>query len=119
MNENKTILGLYERIQIISKTGELSEPQLSRIDTGATKSSIDMALAGRYSLGPIIKTSHVRNANGNKIRPVIEVEIIIEGKKIKGEFTLADRRHMTYPVLIGQNILKKNDFLIDPDMKTR
>ena len=37
-----------------------------------------------------------------------------EKKKIKAQFTLADRSHMRYPVLIGQNILKQG-FLINPN----
>jgi len=34
--------------------------------------------------------------------------------EIEDEFTLADRSHMTFPMLIGQNILTKGKFLIDP-----
>ncbi|MBN2141880.1 ATP-dependent zinc protease, partial [Candidatus Woesearchaeota archaeon] len=40
-------------------------------------------------------------------------KIVLGGKEIESKFTLADRSHMKYPVLIGQNILRKN-FLIDP-----
>ena len=39
----------------------------------------------------------------------------IGDQEIEEEFTLADRSHMTYPVLIGQNILKKGNFMIDPN----
>jgi len=113
MSEEKIMLGLYEKVNIIPKNKEKSDKYIARIDTGATKSSIDMVLAGKYNLGPILRTKYVKNANGNKLRPIIEVEIEIAGKKLKGEFTLADRSHMKYPVLIGQNILKQG-FIIDP-----
>lgn len=114
--DEKIIVGLYEQVRIISKDKEPSDEYTSRIDTGATKSSIDMMLAGKLNLGPIIRTKYVKNANGNKLRPIIEVEIDIAGKKIKSEFTLADRSHMKYPILIGQNILTKG-FIIDPLFK--
>ena len=43
--------------------------------------------------------------------------IKMNGLVIEAEFTLADRAHMNYPLLIGQNILKKGNFLIDPNKK--
>ena len=106
----KTIVGLTEFVKINGKTK--GKRIKARIDTGATKSSIDVNLAAKLHLGPIIKNKMVKSAHGSKLRPVIEVEIEIAKKKIKAEFTLADRDHMKYKVLIGQNILKK-DFLID------
>lgn len=111
--KDKTIVGLTEKIRInnsVDQNGDI----VARIDTGATNSSIDINLAGKLNLGPIIKTKMVKSTHGNRLRPVIEIEIEMAGKKIIGEFTLADRGHMKYPVLIGQNILK-NGFLIDPN----
>lgn len=89
---------------------------MARIDTGATKSSVDARLAAELALGPVIKTKLVKSAAGNKLRPVIKASIRISGKSLKSEFTIADRSHMKYRVLIGQNILKKG-FLIDPTKK--
>ena len=34
--------------------------------------------------------------------------------ELEGDFTLANRSHMTYALLIGQNILKAGHFLVDP-----
>jgi hypothetical protein len=56
----------------------------------------------------------VKSAQGVSMRPVIKAQIIIKGEKLEGEFTLAKRTHMTYPMLIGQNILKKGKFMVDP-----
>jgi len=39
----------------------------------------------------------------------------MEGLVLNAEFSLADRGHMTYPLLVGQNILRKGNFLIDPN----
>jgi len=111
MTMEKVFLGLTEQVKLIGKKQvELT----ARIDTGATSSSIDSKLAGELSLGPVIKTKVVKSASGVKKRPIIKATIILKDIEMEGEFTLADRRHMTYLLLIGQNILKKGNFLIDP-----
>ncbi len=111
MYKDKIIVGLIEKIKI--KNGEEHSDITARIDTGATKSSIDINLASMLKLGPIVKTMTVKSAHGKRIRPVIHVEIEIAGKRIKTEFTVADRAHMKYAVLIGQDVLREG-FIIDP-----
>ena len=113
-HKDKTIIGLSEKVTIYSKKKRKSV--MARIDTGATKSSMDVKLAAELKLGPVIKSKLVKSAHGNKLRPVIKGEVKLAGKKIKGEFTLADRSHMKYRCLIGQNILKEG-FLIDPSKR--
>lgn len=108
----RPILGLIEEIIIFSKKG--NKPAIARIDTGASKSSIDVKLAASLHLGPVIKSRMIKSTHGNKLRPVVEVELLLDGKKTISEFTLADRTHMKYPVLIGRNTLKHGEFLIDP-----
>jgi hypothetical protein len=112
--QGRTIIGLVEKIKILHKKGKKSI--MAKIDTGATKSSMDSRLAAQLQLGPVIKTKLIKSAHGNKLRPVIEAKIELAGKTMKSEFTLADRLHMKYHVLIGQNILKYN-YLIDPCKK--
>jgi len=106
------VVGLTEKIELISNKG-INKQVVAKVDTGATRSSIDIKFASKLNLGPIIKSKMVKSASGNKLRPVIEAEIILAGKKIKSEFTLADRTHMKYSVLIGVNVLKRG-FLVDP-----
>lgn len=108
----KVIIGLTEEIGLISNDGS-DKQVVAKIDTGATRSSIDIRLASKLNLGPVIKSRMVKSAHGNKLRPVIEAEITLAGKKIKSEFTLADRTHMKYAVLIGVHTLK-DIFLVDP-----
>src|SRR3989338_2492371 len=110
---DKIVIGLVEKVSI-SHNGDRKKTVKAKIDTGATKSSMDINLASELSLGPIIKSKIVKSANGNKVRPIIEAEIELAGKKLSSEFTLADRGHLRYIMLIGQNILKKG-FLIDPN----
>lgn len=107
----KVVIGLAEKVSIKYRGGRKNV--VAKIDTGATKSSIDTNLAAELRLGPVIKSKLVKSAHGSKLRPIIEAEIELAGKKIKSEFTLADRAHMKYRILIGQNILK-DGFLIDP-----
>ncbi|MBW2980168.1 RimK/LysX family protein [Candidatus Woesearchaeota archaeon] len=112
--KNKSLIGLSEKVTICSK--KKSRSVMARIDTGATKSSMDVKLAAELKLGPVIKSKLVKSAHGNKLRPVIKGEVKLAGKKINAEFTLADRSHMKYRCLIGQNILKEG-FLIDPSKR--
>ena len=107
----KIFIGLAEKVSIHYPKG--SKSMIAKIDTGATKSSIDTNLAAELRLGPVIKSKLIKSAHGSKLRPIIEAEIELAGKRIMSEFTLADRAHMKYRILIGQNILK-DGFLIDP-----
>jgi hypothetical protein len=111
--QGRTIVGLTEKV-IIKGEHETKE-LIARIDTGATKSSIDLALADKLGLGPVVDSKLIKSAHGVKLRPVVQAEVILGGKTILARFTLADRNHMKYDVLIGQNILKKN-FLVDPGL---
>ncbi|MCH8067574.1 MAG: ATP-dependent zinc protease [Nanoarchaeota archaeon] len=111
----KIIVGLTENIELRSNNGNKKQV-MAKVDTGATRSSIDIKLASKLNLGPVIKSKMVKSASGTRLRPIIEAEIIIAGKKIRSEFTLADRTHMMYEVLIGVNVLK-HEFLVDPSKK--
>ena len=112
----KSVVGLIENITIYGEDGK-GKKIVARIDSGATKSSIDVKLAAELRLGPIIKTKVVKSTHGNTLRPVVNAKIEIAGKKIISEVTIADRTYMKYQLLIGQNILKKGNFMIDPRKK--
>lgn len=112
---DKTVVGLLEKVKL-NGHGNNKEIIIARIDTGATNSAINLQLASKLKLGPVIESKIVKSTHGTKLRPVIETEIEICGRKIKEKFTLADRSHMKYQVLIGQNILKQG-FLIDPSLE--
>jgi hypothetical protein len=109
--DGKIVIGLTEKVYVHNGSGK--KGVTAKIDTGATKSSIDTNLAAKLRLGPVIKSKLVKSAHGSKLRPIIEATIELSGKIIQSEFTLADRAHMKYSILIGQNILK-HGFLIDP-----
>ncbi len=109
---DRTIIGLTETV-IIFGTNK-SKKIIARIDTGATRSSIDLELAEQLGLKPEQKRILVKSAHGARFRPVIEESIKIAGKKFRASFTIADRSNLKYKVLIGRNVLKLGHFLIDP-----
>jgi hypothetical protein len=58
-----------------------------------------------------------RNSSGKEERRyVIKTSIRLFGKKIRTEFSLANRRKMRYPLLLGRKLLK-NRFIIDVSQK--
>lgn len=103
----KTVVGLVEKIQINGKE------VIARIDTGAEYSSIDKDLASQIKLGPVLRTISIKSASGKTKRPVVEAEIKIKNKILISKLNIANRKHMKYKALVGQDILKKG-FLIDP-----
>lgn len=114
----------------------LSSPKelVGKVDTGATVSSLH---ADSYQInGPSIsfkctplsdniitiplKAKHaVKSPDGGTVyRPVIELDVKVNGKLISGvEFNLNDRAHMDQPVLVGQNLLQAGKFYVDPTIK--
>lgn len=103
----KTVIGFVAPVMIKNKR------YIARIDTGATKSSIDERLAKLLGLTDLIDIKEVRNAHGEVLRPVVRITVMIEGRKITAPFTLANRKNLRHKVLIGRNILKRG-FIIDP-----
>ena len=110
----RVVLGLTEVLSI-KGNNQLVKEITARIDTGATASSIDSKLADELDLGLIIRHKIVKSASGVKERPIKKAIVKIRGIEIEEEFTIADRSHMTYQLLIGQNILKRGNFLVDPN----
>jgi len=113
--KDRAVIGFIENVTCHSDNKSSMHVQ-ARIDSGATKSSIDINLAKKLGLGPVIGEKAIRNAHGRAVRQLIKVSIDIAGKTITEKFTLADRSGLRFPVLIGRNILKKG-FLIDPEKK--
>ncbi|GAA4405930.1 hypothetical protein GCM10023187_24840 [Nibrella viscosa] len=132
-------------IQIIGMTDILDFPDLelfnveAKIDTGAFTSALhckDVRLERtetdeRLSFcvvgqsGDIKKRFYsdnftqriIRNSFGvAEKRYVIKTRIVIFGRIINAEFTLADRERMRYPVLLGRKLLR-NRFIVDVSQK--
>ncbi len=110
--KDRIVVGLTEKITVCGKS--TCKSVIARIDTGATKSSIDAKMAADLDLGPVVRQKLVKSATGNSMRPVKAAKVVIQDKELDTDFTIADRSHMKYSVLIGQDVLKQG-FLIDPN----
>lgn len=100
----------------------------ARIDTGATKSSLDarelkvknnmaeFKLPKKYgSLQlrlPVVDWVDVKGADFKEKRPVVEITFCLGPKLIHAQVTLNDRSSVKYPLIIGRNVLKDN-FVVD------
>lgn len=49
-------------------------------------------------------------------RPVVVMDFCLGGKQVEARVNLADRSAFLYPLLIGRNVLKAGDYLIDPEV---
>jgi hypothetical protein len=119
----------------VSFTGLNNPKELQgKIDTGATVSSLHAdnyeikgtsisftcSQLSNNTITMPLKTQHaVKSPDGGTVyRPVIELDVKVNGKLIKGAmFNLNDRSHMDQAVLIGQNILQAGKFYVDPSRK--
>ncbi len=110
----RTVIGLTENVTFIS-SGKRKK-YVAKIDTGADVSSIDEKLAKSLKIGPPVRSTMIRSANGRKKRRIVRTDVVIHRKRMRVEFSLADRQGMKYRVLIGKNILRRG-FFIDPNEK--
>ena len=59
----------------------------------------------------------IKNSFGQtEMRYVIKTKVILFGKSIRTEFSLADRSQMRYPVLLGRKLLRSR-FLVDVSLE--
>ncbi len=107
----RKVLSLVEKVTLFPN----DYTAMARIDTGATSSSIDASLAEKLGYTPLEKSKVVKSALGINKRHLVKIKLKIKDLLLEEEFTLAERSHMTYTILIGQNILKRGNFLIDPN----
>ena len=56
-----------------------------------------------------------KGGDGYITRPVIKMDFCLGGKQVEARANLADRSDFLYPVLIGRNVLKAGDYMIDPE----
>ena len=63
---------------------------------------------------PLVREARVKNEKGTPLpRPVVSLEFCLGGVMYDTEFTLADRGHFYYPILLGRRFLK-DVALVDP-----
>jgi len=120
----KIVIGEVEEVTLVP--WDVSLP--ARIDTGADISALDARdvhtwkNVADFRLGklygglrlrlPIVEWRQVKTSVGSDTRPVVEIGICLGPKFFRTHALLGDRSQMTYPFLVGRNILKGR-FIVD------
>jgi len=117
------VIGAVERIYL----PPMKSPFASRIDTGATTSSLDADSIKHFERDgekwisftiinrdtkeeytfekPLIKRIAIKRIGDKERRPIVEMDVKMGGEKFKAYFTIAEREKFEYQTLIGRNIL--------------
>lgn len=117
------VIGAVEKIYL----PPMKSAFLSRIDTGATTSSLDadsirtferdgkswvaFTITNRESKEtyefekPLVKKIKVKRILADERRPIVEMDVKMGGESFKADFTIAERENFEYQMLIGRNIL--------------
>ena len=137
-NDRPVELGYLENVAV---QGFQTSCVASKLDTGADNSSVNAKIAQNwkdsdtgveyvrfqlqsgdevsdYITLPIERWALIRGKEGRSTvkRPVVLMDFIINGKKIRGEVNLADRDHLSYDALVGRSMLIDR-FIINPARK--
>lgn len=124
---NKHTLGHTTKVRFTTLGGVEVD---GKVDSGATTSSLHAnqiqtrgnqvtftsnALGDKKYTLDLVGNQEVHSADGGAShRPVVQIDIEIEGIPLQGvEFNLNDRSNMDTPILLGQNVLKAGNFVID------
>ena len=115
----KKIIRLVVRV-IISGPGK-RESVKAKVDTGADRTTVSRELARRLGLRSTGSKITVKVSAGSQRvqRPLMKARIALAGKMFRISVGVADRSQMRYPVIIGRDILRSGDFLIDPSRKKK
>ena len=116
--KGRTIIGPIEFVTVIGHHGEARVK--GKVDTGATRTSVDVWLAANIGLGPTVDVAKVKSALLDEVRsrPLVRATVEIGGEQFALPVSVNDRSDMRYPVLVGMDILRVGRFLIDPAKKT-
>ncbi|MFB6111742.1 MAG: RimK/LysX family protein [Halobacteriaceae archaeon] len=100
------VLGYTSRIRINGRDG--AEETIAKSDTGAKRTSIDTDLAGRIGAGPLVGTTEVRSGTTGETetRPLVDVDLCLNGRWRTVTVSITDRSNMTYQVLLGRDVLQ-------------
>jgi len=116
-DEGLKILNSVEKIKIYGFNNKKKIEIEARVDTGATRSSIDRKLAEELGL---LNSENIlwkdrfeyRNVAGLQKREVVSVKYYMAGKKIIGSASVANRSKMKNKFLVGR--LDMGGFLVKP-----
>ena len=121
MHDN--VIGEVEPIYLLP----MKSPFMSRIDTGATTSSLDAedikpferdgrrwvsftvvnrATKEKYTFEkPLLKNAQIKRIGEKEKRPMVEMEVRMGKDTFRANFTIAERAKFDYQTLVGRNVL--------------
>ncbi len=111
---DRTTIGIVEEVTLRGSKGDIRV--LAKIDTGATRTSLDTDLAARAGLGPVFDRVRVRAAAAHEPeeRDVVDARVVIAGREFDVAVAITDRKDMRYHMIVGMDILRDSGFLVDP-----
>lgn len=109
---NKTIHG---KVDTGATTSSLHAERISVSRDGSKVSFVSPSLSSNVITLPLDSHQEVHSADGGgNQRPVVQIEIEIDGVHLGPvDFNLNDRGDMDNELLIGQNILRAGNFVVD------
>ena len=125
----KTEIGVIEPVKfdwgnMLAKmdTGNAGSSTLDARDLKVTKNNraiFKVGETGKTIALPVDEFETVQGAVGTdkERRPVVTIPMTFRKKVYPVRFSLADRGHMNYPVLMGTGWMKKNGFVVNPDIR--
>ena len=110
----RRVIGIIESVIVRGKRGEVKAQ--AKVDTGASRTTVDTDIAARAGLGPVLGTVRIRQSisRNPETRPLVEAQLILSGEEFDVAAAIADRTEMKYHVIVGMDILGSGRFLINP-----
>jgi len=105
------------RVDTGAKTSAIWASDISRLDDGTLSFHLFDKNSPHYTGERIVAKSFTETVVASSMglkqkRYKVKLPILIKGRKILANFTLADRSQQVYPILIGRNVLR-GKFLVD------
>jgi len=106
------VVGFTERVAVAGADGV--ETTTAKADTGATRTSVDAALAAEIGAGPVVGTVDVKSGSGGtRRRTLVELEVRLDGTWRTVEASVEDRGHLSQDVLLGRDLLSGYRVAVD------
>jgi RimK family alpha-L-glutamate ligase len=108
-------VGYTERVTVSGTDG--METLVAKADTGAKRTSLDTTVAAAIGAGPITGTTQVRSGTSpsSQTRPLVEIAVRLGMHWQSVTASVDDRNHMSYPVLLGRDLL--TGYQVDVDRR--
>ena len=105
---------MIEEVTLRGPSGEIQVR--AKIDTGATRTSIDTDLAKKIGLGPVERRVRTRSASAERPeeRDVVRATLVIDSRVFETHVAVTEHKDMRYHMFVGRAVLKKSNFLVSP-----